>query len=795
MEFIDSLNDKTIIITNYSYKLDLLKKIDSSGKLFNLKFMTMEEVINKFYFTYDENAIYYLMDKYRVTRDIAGIYLKNIYFVDDKKYSNEKLDLLVRIKKDLRDNKLLIRDDLFLDFIKDKELVFYNFNDFSLFEKDLIKRLEKITKVRVVNKNYKKYSHKIYHFDTIFDETEFVSKEINRLVENGISLDKIKITNLNDDYLDIVSYVFDWYNLKISKENNRLISTKVASLFLSLEGDIKDRVNKLQELYKNSKVLEQIIKIVNKYIDFDNLDVVLEMISYDFKHTMLNGVKYSNTIEVIDYKNYPVSDDMYVFMMSFNQNSIPDVYKDEDFISDDLKEGLLLESTQIKNKRARDEAINNIFNIKNLVITYKDRTPFAGFYASNLILDLGYEVVDESLDLKVSYSALADRFRLNSYLDNYLKTGVIDSNLKLLYSNYDDISYNTYSNKFTGINLLDFKDYIANKFNLSYSSMDNYYKCSFKYYLANVLKLNIYEDRFEAYIGSLFHYVLERALKDNLEIDYLIEEFVKINDRVLTNKEKFYVDKLRGNIIDVYNIILEQLNSTNLTQMLFEEKLEIIIKGDITVTFKGFIDKLQYEEKDGKVIAAIIDYKTGFTDIDLGYLPFGLSMQLPVYLYLASNSKKLENVSFAGFYLQRVLGSLVTLDSKKSYDEQKREGLLLYGYSNSDENILYEFDKTYKNSKFIKSMRFDKNGNISRYAKVLSDNDINKILALTDEKIKEAIKGISICDFKINPKKTEKEMLGCKFCDFRDICFKEANDEVLITNDKDLSYLGGDNNA
>ena len=66
---------------------------------------------------------------------------------------------------------------------------------------------------------------------------------------------------------------------------------------------------------------------------------------------------------------------------------------------------------------------------------------------------------------------------------------------------------------------------------------------------------------------------------------------------------------------------------------------------------------------------------------------------------------------------------------------------------------------------------------------------------MTDEKIKEAIKGISICDFKINPKKTEKEMLGCKFCDFRDICFKEANDEVLINNDKDLSYLGGDNNA
>ena len=795
MNFIDNLKSKTIIITNYVYKIDLLKKLDTSNKLLNIKFMTMKELINKFYFTYDERAIYYLMKEYNVPRDVAGIYLENIYFIENKKYNNEKLDLLVKIKNELTLNDLLIYDELFLEFLKDKEIIFYGFNDFSLFEKGLIKKLELITDVRVITKEYKNYNHDIYAFDTIFEEVEYVAKEIVKLLEKGVAIENIKITNFNSDYEDIVKEIFSWYNLKIENHNNKLIATKIAEDFFIFEGSIKERVEKLKEIYKNSKVLEEIVRIVNKYIGFSCFNIVLEMITYDFKHTNIKGDNYTNQIEIIDYTEYPINDEMYVFMLSFNQNSIPVVYKDEDFILDKYKNNLLLDTTLMKNKKARERALKNILNIKNLVITYKKNSPFASFYPSNMIGDLGYKVIDKSLDLTVSYSSFADKFKINSYLDNYLKTGEISPNLALLYSNYNDISYNTYSNKFTGIAPLDFKDYICSKFNLSYSSMDNYYKCAFKYYLANVLKLNIYEDRFEAYIGSMFHYVLEKALKDKKDIESLVKEFIQENKRELSSKEEFYILKLKQDISYVYNIILEELDNTNLTEMLFEEKVEVISKGDVTVTFKGFIDKIMYEKKENKVIAAIIDYKTGYTDINLGYLPFGLSMQLPIYLYLASNSTKLKNVVFAGFYLQRVLGSLITLDNKKSFAEQKREELLLYGYSNSDENILYEFDNTYKNSKFIKSMSVLKNGNLNRYAKVLNNSDISKIVSLTEEKIKEASENIINCNFSINPKKTEKELLGCKYCDFKDICFKENSDEVLIYNDKDLTFLRGDGNA
>ena len=61
------------------------------------------------------------------------------------------------------------------------------------------------------------------------------------------------------------------------------------------------------------------------------------------------------------------------------------------------------------------------------------------------------------------------------------------------------------------------------------------------------------------------------------------------------------------------------------------------------VEFKGFIDKIMYKEKDGNTYLSIIDYKTGNPSIKLDHLKYGLSMQLPSYLYLTSKSKMFDN--------------------------------------------------------------------------------------------------------------------------------------------------------
>ena len=149
--------------------------------------------------------------------------------------------------------------------------------------------------------------------------------------------------------------------------------------------------------------------------------------------------------------------------------------------------------------------------------------------------------------------------------------------------------------------------------------MDSYYKCPFRYYLSHILKLDIYEERFEAYIGSLFHYVLEKSLKENKEIDYLIKEFITNNEKKLSTKEEFFIKKLSKELYFIHQTIKEHLENSNLKQMLFEERVTVEkTYQDVKVTFKGFIDKIMYEEKNNNKIVAIIDYKTGSADINLG---------------------------------------------------------------------------------------------------------------------------------------------------------------------------------
>ena len=793
MKFIDSLENNMLIVTENCYRKSILKELDSVSKILNINFISKSEFIKRFYFDYDERAVYYLMDKYNYKEDIARIYLNNIIYVSDRKYDFDKLNLLVSIKNELMEEELLIYDHLFLEYIKNKKVVFYNYNYFNKFDKNMIDEISKITDVSIYDKEYRNFNHDVYEFDTMEEEVNFICTSIMKLIDDGVSPSLIKLTNINDDYVDVIDSLFSMYGLRLDNNSNYLISNRIANLFLELDGSITDRIAILVDMYKNNEIVNKIISVVNKYISFDNMDVVLEMIRNEFKRTKICSVKYNNAIEIIDFMNYPIVDDMYVFLPGFNQNSVPIIYKDEDYITDNMKDDLLLDLVYDKNKLEKSVTISNIRNISNLIISYKNSSSFGTFYPSNLINDMNLSVI-KGYKCDTIYSPLYAKFLLAKGLDNYSLYGTLDEDVSRLYSTFD-IPYNKYNNKFKGIDKNTFLGTVSEGFNLSYSSMNDYYKCSFKYYLSNILKLNIYEDSFATYIGSLFHYVLEKGLQSEEDADYYVNKFISMDDRELSKKEKFFVEKLIPDISFALSIIRDNLNNTDLKNMLFEERVEVKKQGDVTVTFKGFIDKVMYKEYDNHMIVCIVDYKTGFTDIDLKYVPFGLSMQLPIYLYLAKNSSKLSNIKFAGFYLERVLNSIPLIDKKKSFEDLKKEGLLLYGYSNSDPDILERFDNTYKNSTMIKSMKLDSKGEFSRYSKILSSEKIDKLIGVVDSKIDEAVLSICNAKFDINPKVTEKENLGCNYCKYKDICFKEVRDEILIVPDSDLSFLGGDIDA
>ena len=784
----------SIIITSNTSKKDIL--CSNNNKLSYYKIYTLSEFNKLYYFDYNEKTIYYIMNKYNVKYEIAKIYINNLYNIDNDTYTNSKLKFLSELKQELINNKLLKINKLFNNFLNNKDIVIYNL-PISKELNNLITSLSKNNNVEIINDKTNTYTHQIYEIDTIENEVLFVANKITELLKNNISISNIYLTNLNDEYKKLIRKIFPMYNIPYTlKNDSSIFGTFISNKFFeNYNEDLSVTLDTLKDYINNEEsqdIYNKIINIINKYTFESNKLNVKEMIISDFKNTKLRTTDITNSVHEtsLTEKNFSLND--YVFLLSFNQGIIPNIYKDEDYLTDNDKKELNISYTVDKNNLEKQNTINILSNIKNLIITYKKNANGEDFSISNINEELNYEVINSN-EYNYSYSNLYNKIKLTSLLDEYNKYGTKSDLLYTLNNHYNNLPYNTYIHKFTGINKQDLHTYLNNKITLSYSSLDKYFRCPFSFYIGNILKLNIYEETFYQLVGTLFHAILERMPEDNLYDQTWNEELSKL-DHDFTEKEKFFLNKLKEELKFIIEVIKDQENFTNLHDELHEERVYTNIEGNIKITFTGIIDKIKYKQEDDTTIVAIIDYKTGNPNLDLSTIKYGIGMQLPVYLYLAKNSNKLTNVKVAGFYLQKVLNNEVTVDKTHTYQQLKKKNLLLQGYSNENISILSEFDNSYMDSNIIKSMKVKNDNSFYSYAKVLSDKSMDIIENIAHEKIKEGADLITNANFDIAPKKIGKINHGCNLCQFKDICYHTADDVVELEELKleDILGIGGE---
>ena len=105
----------------------------------------------------------------------------------------------------------------------------------------------------------------------------------------------------------------------------------------------------------------------------------------------ISSNNYSNEIELVDYLEYQPKDDEYYFMVGFNETIIPNYYMDTEYLTDNIKKILNLETTKELNKDLKNNIINNIKNIKNLTITYKLKDNKSNYYPSSLVTNFNIE--------------------------------------------------------------------------------------------------------------------------------------------------------------------------------------------------------------------------------------------------------------------------------------------------------------------------------------------------------------------------------------------------------------------
>ncbi len=765
MKYLDYLTDNTLLVVPNDIKEDIILEVTEEKPLVNIKYISLENLRRSF-FEYDEKAIYYLMKHYNLKYEVALIYLDNMLYLKKKSYDSEKLNNLLKLKVEVK-NLIKTRK------INFDNIVVYGY-DLSNFDLELLKD-KKITMV----KDKGSYIHNcVYEFKTINEEVEFVFDKIAELIKQGIGINKIKLMGVTNSYYSILKRMGYFYNIPISIPNDiNLYQTTIGKYFIDNLSDTV--IDEIKEKFTNQDIINKVIDIYNKYIEYDINDIK-DLIIYDLKHTKIKNKELKNSVKLISFDS-KVSDDDYVFILGFNYGSIPVIYKDEDFFNDEEKKLLGLFTSQELNKLEKMKIIDKINSIKNLYITYKLQDNKEKYLISNLNEELNLKIIK---DYKSSFnhSDLYNQIVLSSSLDKLIKYGVKDENL--VYLNNYDLNYRKYDNKYNKIENEDLLKYLNDNLLLSYSSIDNYYKCSFRYYLNNILKVNKFEETYQTVLGSLFHYVLSKAFTDDFDFEKEYQTFLDNQKYQFNNKEIFFIEKLKNELKFIIDTIKKQYQNLNLNQALYEQKIFIDKSTSIKVTFMGIIDKILYKEEDNQTILCIIDYKTGNPILDIDNTKYGLEMQLPIYLYL-SKELKFKNIKIAGFYLQKILNNEINKDNNHSYLELKENNLKLQGYTNDDLNILEKFDKTYENSQVIKSLKTTSNG-FSHYSKMINDEEIGKLIEIVDEKINFARDNILNGSFDINPKRLDGENIGCLYCPFIDICYRQ---------EKDIVDIGGDDNA
>ena len=740
MDFFNNINEETLIIGNKELKEKILK----TKKLLPISFIEMDEFLNKFYFSYDENAIIYLMNTHKMKYKVAKNYLDNLYYIKDIQYNNSKLDYLVSLKKELINKNLLIFNNNFKDYLKRIKIILYDLpiNDF------IITTLKDLN-YKIVNREFHEHKHNTHKFETMSEEIQYVAHEISKLLEKGTDINKIKLTNITRDYYNDIERIFALYNLKVSiNYQNSLYSYEIVKKFLD-EYQHTDLDTAIRKLDKDNKIYNELIDIINKYAKYDDKNLLI----YKIKNSRIENKKYTNTIEIIDYYNYISSDDEYIFMLNFVDGIIPKYEMDNKYITDNITTLVGLNTTTKNNEYIYNKTVLAINDIKNLTITYKNRDFKSSYYPSELVEK--YPVIEDKIDNHITYSSTYNKILLAKKYDSYYKYGDKDDLFTILRNNYQ-INYNSYNHKYTKIN----RD--LDKLTLSYSKMQIYNKCAFRYYLSDVLKLDIYEENFSTNIGSMIHYILEKCLKNN---DYDIEKYTDeyLDGKVFTKKESFFLQKYKEAINDLLKEIILEKEYSLFNQALYEKKIDIDYGNN--VHFVGIIDKVLYYIDNDTTYIALIDYKTGMDDISLKYLKYGLNIQLPIYLYL-STKLDFKNIKYTGFYLQKF----------NINDKDYR----LVGYSNSNPDILKIMDNNYSNSKIIKSLKINNDGSFAKNSKVLSDSEIVEIKEEVQKQIEKVIANIKNNNFDINPKNSNGKNIGCEFCKFKDICFVSNEDEVMI---------------
>lgn len=732
------LNNSLIISNN---KKELLE-IKKSNPFLNFKIINKKELFSNLFFHYDSKANLYLYRK-GILLDNTDEILNNLYFL--KPNINFKIDNLISLKNELEQNKLLLKEDFYQDYLKNKKIILYDL-DLDIELKSIFEQLN--IQPIIINNEFK-LDKCVYEFNNFDEEIRFIFEQIALLIEKGIPLNKIKILTNNELYISSLKKYENYFSFKFNFSNEeKIIHSNDIKLFKSifsstnLDETLTQIENRIIDVDAFNKLLRKILE-VKSYIQENEIE---NYIDYITKKIKISSIKYENGIDVV-FSLDNLNKEDYLLIPGFILNQYPKIIKDEDYLSDKEKIILNMVTSNQKQLFQENNFIRSLSKFNNVIISYCLKNDKEEYYPSLLIEKYNLPIIKNYEFTNYVYSKDYYNYFNSNVLDEYNNFSFISPYLKNI--DAKEIEYKTYTNQFTNIN-----NFILPNMKLSYTSLKTYFECGFKFYLSRILKIDEFEDTLSTKLGTIMHKYLELVAK-NKKLDF--DELLSLYS--LTNKERIIISALKNQIILEEENINNLFNSTCLKTVNAEDtSFSYALNNNFIL--EGKIDLILSNQNH----YVIIDYKTNDSEnFSPDLIKYGFSLQLPIYYLLTKNgSSNFINKDISGLYINTILS--------KNYFKNDFKYLLLNGLTFND-----NFDLIQGEQELIKKQ----NRNYISY----DNEEFKNNIETTSKIINEACNQIQDGNFKINPKVIQNKVDSCKYCKYKDICYMTYKDIVYLKED------------
>lgn len=783
-----------IIVSNKYIKPILIQKF--SNQMRKITFKSFDEVKDDIYTTIDYQMLFHNM-KEDTNLEVLRIKLANSYFIQQDSNESFLHELYL-----YHQNNHLILDENHLSYYKSKKVYFVNYyGDDDLINQMLpfLKHYERCFTTNSIDKELT-----IFHFENYDDEILEVVNHIAILLNKKVDPAKIVIHKVNKDYLNKLEEYLMIYKIDyiVEGEGSFFDVDIVKNFFHDLKNYEAMRLNKVLKDYlidkKDNKIFSKIGKVLEPLIMLDLTinSITLDLIKDVFIHTIYQE-EVTNAIKIENVLNHIYDDDTHIFIMNFSHGEIAHIYKDDTYLNDKIRKNLKLltsfDKTQIEEKKILD----CIHSYESIHLSYSTYCSSKIYMPSNLIKELAKKRIVNICDASIHIYHIVneDMAKMRFFKAYALYRLYQKKTFDYLYG------YTYFCADLTKRYQSDFNatlDYLALPtlfMELSYTKLNDYFSCPFRFYLKYILNIEEkMEDNNSTFVGRMYHFVLEKVVakryidrrtkEEVLEnISVYICDFVKNQTYEIKDKLKFYLNKFSEELKLIVEIIMDFMDHSSFEVLGLEQKLEKQLD-DYTVVV-GLIDKiLKYQE-----YYLVIDYKTNPVHPNWYALDVGLDLQLPLYLYLIKAND--PNAKIAGSYLQSVFRTSLLKYEDKPLSKVMLEQLKYVGYTLQDRDVILAIDTNALNGsgslpkQIVSNKGFYKNF----LKKSFTQTQFDAIILYVEKLIFEANKKIRKGLFPILPLIDEKNESVCRYCRLKDLCYRNETMKKVYKKHDDFSYL------